>query len=118
MPTYEYECRTCGIHFERKQSVHDDPLRTCPDCGGDLRKLFFAAGIIFKGSGFYKTDHASASSIASSKADEKPSPAKTESTKTEPAKGEPAKGEPSKGEPAKVEAAKSEPAKSESKADK
>ena len=56
MPIYEYECQTCGVHFERKQSVNDDPVRICPECGGKVRKLFFAAGIIFKGSGFYVTD--------------------------------------------------------------
>lgn len=56
MPTYEYVCRECGQHLEVVQSFTDDPLDTCGQCGGPLRKVFSAAGIIFKGSGYYVTD--------------------------------------------------------------
>jgi putative FmdB family regulatory protein len=56
MPTYEYACRDCGRNIEVVQSFTDDPLETCPHCGGRLRKVFSAAGIIFKGSGYYVTD--------------------------------------------------------------
>ena len=56
MPTYEYACRSCGERLEVSQSFSDVPLRTCPTCGGELRKVFGAIGIAFKGSGFYKTD--------------------------------------------------------------
>ena len=56
MPTYEYRCKDCGEHLEVVQSFKDDALTTCPNCGGDLRKVFGAIGIAFKGSGFYKTD--------------------------------------------------------------
>lgn len=56
MPTYEYACRDCGLHLEVVQSFTDDPLETCEHCGGTLRKVFSAAGIIFKGSGYYVTD--------------------------------------------------------------
>jgi putative FmdB family regulatory protein len=56
MPTYEYACRDCGEHLEVVQSFTDDPLRVCGACGGALRKVFSAAGIIFKGSGYYVTD--------------------------------------------------------------
>lgn len=56
MPTYEYACRECGNHLEVVQSFTDDPLETCERCGGPLRKVFSAAGIIFKGSGYYVTD--------------------------------------------------------------
>ncbi|HEX6256404.1 MAG TPA: FmdB family zinc ribbon protein [Euzebyales bacterium] len=56
MPTYEYACRDCGRHLEVVQSFSDDPLQTCQHCGGQLRKVFSAAGIIFKGSGYYVTD--------------------------------------------------------------
>ena len=56
MPTYEYACRDCGEHLEVVQSFKEDPLTTCGRCGGDLRKVFSAAGIIFKGSGYYVTD--------------------------------------------------------------
>jgi putative FmdB family regulatory protein len=56
MPIYEYACRDCGEHVEVVQSFRDDPLTTCGLCGGSLRKVFSAAGIIFKGSGYYVTD--------------------------------------------------------------
>lgn len=56
MPTYEYACRGCGEHVEVVQSFRDDPLTECGLCGGPLRKVFSAAGIIFKGSGYYVTD--------------------------------------------------------------
>lgn len=56
MPTYEYACRDCGHHLEVVQSFNDEPLQTCERCHGQLRKVFSAAGIIFKGSGYYVTD--------------------------------------------------------------
>ena len=56
MPTYEYVCRECGHHIEVVQRFTDDPLQTCERCQGALRKVFSAAGIIFKGSGYYVTD--------------------------------------------------------------
>ncbi len=56
MPTYEYACRKCGEHLEVVQSFSDSPLTECPACGGELRKVFGNVGIVFKGSGFYKTD--------------------------------------------------------------
>ena len=62
MPTYEYACRTCGEHLEVVQSFRDDPLTECPACQGQLRKVFSAAGIIFKGSGWHVKDYASSSS--------------------------------------------------------
>jgi putative FmdB family regulatory protein len=57
MPTYEYVCRSCGHLFEVVQSMRDDPLTECPQCGGVLRKVFAPPAISFKGSGFYATDH-------------------------------------------------------------
>jgi len=56
MPTYEYRCTACGQHVEVVQSFSDDPLTECGVCGGELRKVFAPVGIVFKGSGFYKTD--------------------------------------------------------------
>lgn len=56
MPVYEYVCRDCGEHVEVVQSFRDTALTTCGVCGGNLRKVFSAAGIIFKGSGYYVTD--------------------------------------------------------------
>jgi putative FmdB family regulatory protein len=61
MPTYEYACSKCGEHLEAVQSFNDDPLKKCPACGGRLKKVFGAVGIVFKGSGFYKTDSRNAS---------------------------------------------------------
>ena len=57
MPTYEYACKACGEHLEVVQSFKDEPLTTCPACGGPLRKVFGSIGIAFKGSGFYRTDN-------------------------------------------------------------
>ncbi|MGI8616152.1 MAG: FmdB family zinc ribbon protein [Actinomycetota bacterium] len=57
MPTYEYTCRDCGHTFEIVQSMLDEALTMCPECGGSLRKVFAAPAISFKGSGFYATDH-------------------------------------------------------------
>ena len=56
MPTYEYACTACGHQLEAVQRFSDDPLTTCPECGGALRKVYGAVGIVLKGSGFYKTD--------------------------------------------------------------
>jgi putative FmdB family regulatory protein len=57
MPIYEYACDKCQKTFERKQKFSDDPVRTCPECGQDVRRVLYPAGIIFKGSGFYVTDN-------------------------------------------------------------
>ena len=56
MPTYQYACTACGEQLEAVQSFTDAPLTECPQCGGALRKVFSAVGVVFKGSGFYKTD--------------------------------------------------------------
>jgi putative FmdB family regulatory protein len=56
MPTYEYACTECGDRTEVVQSISDAPLTTCTVCGGPLRKVFSPVGIVFKGSGFYRTD--------------------------------------------------------------
>ena len=60
MPTYEYECTACGHHYEKLQSMNDERDTTCPECGGEVRRLIgTGAGIIFKGGGFYQTDYRS-----------------------------------------------------------
>ncbi len=56
MPIYEYECTACKQRFERTQRFADPPVTECPECGGPVRRLLFAAGIVFKGSGWYITD--------------------------------------------------------------
>jgi putative FmdB family regulatory protein len=70
MPTYEYTCRDCGHTFDIVQSMWDDALTMCPECGGSLRKVFAPPAISFKGSGFYATDHGKKSkSAAESRSD-------------------------------------------------
>ncbi len=62
MPVYSYRCENCGVRFERKQHFDDPQLEQCPECGKKtLRKIYLPVGILFKGPGFYSTDHRSAS---------------------------------------------------------
>ena len=56
MPTYQYACTECGHRFEAVQAFTDDSLTTCPVCSGQLRKVYGSVGVVFKGSGFYRTD--------------------------------------------------------------
>lgn len=75
MPTYQYACTECGERLEVVQKFSDDPLTVCPACEGRLRKLFSPVGVVFKGSGFYKTDSRStttSSSAPASKSEPKP----------------------------------------------
>ncbi|CAG7638176.1 FmdB family zinc ribbon protein [Actinacidiphila bryophytorum] len=62
MPTYQYQCTECGEGLEAVQKFSDDALTVCPNCGGRLRKVFSAVGVVFKGSGFYRTDSRGSSS--------------------------------------------------------
>ena len=71
MPTYQYTCRECGEPLEAVQKFTDAPLSVCPACGGRLRKVFSAVGIVFKGSGFYRTDSRNGSSTAAPAAKDK-----------------------------------------------
>ena len=94
MPVYTYRCEACGVQFEKHQSFHDDPLKTCPECRKrKLKKVITPSKIIFKGSGFYATDHKSPSGAKSHKSkpekkkDSEPAEAKTE-TKNSDAKKE------------------------------
>lgn len=66
MPTYQYACTECGEQLEVVQKFSDEPLTVCPACQGRLRKVFSAVGVVFKGSGFYKTDSRSSSSSSGS----------------------------------------------------
>jgi putative FmdB family regulatory protein len=65
VPTYEYACTECGHVFDAVQSFSDAALTDCPECSGKLRKVFSAAGVVFKGSGFYRNDSRPASSGSS-----------------------------------------------------
>lgn len=72
MPLYEYQCKPAGHRFETRHGVHETPVTACPECGGEVRRVIQPVGIVFKGSGFYKTDsRASKSAPASPAADGK-----------------------------------------------
>lgn len=83
MPIYTYRCKNCGVQFDRHQNFDDKPLTRCPECSKEsLRKVFLPVGIVFKGSGFYATDHKSPSGQSTSQKTEKKSKTteKSEST--------------------------------------
>jgi putative FmdB family regulatory protein len=101
VPTYQYACTACGHRFDAVQSFSDSALSECPECSGKLRKLFGSVGVVFKGSGFYRTDSrngstATAPAAASSetksesksetKTESKPAAKAAESTSSAPAK--------------------------------
>ena len=99
MPTYEYACKACGQHFDIKQSFTDAPLKVHESCGGELRKVFQPAPIVFKGSGWYVTDSRAkpaGEDGSASPATNGPATPKTEGTSE--AKAEPAKSEAPKSE--------------------
>ena len=84
MPIYTYRCESCGFQFEKKQKFSDPPLTRCPECEKkELRKVYTPVGIVFKGSGFYATDHRSPSgaSRASSHTEDKSSSSTTAESK-------------------------------------
>jgi putative FmdB family regulatory protein len=82
VPTYQYSCTECAEPLEVVQKFSDDPLTECPACGGRLRKIFSPAAIVFRGSGFYRTDSRSGGSGTTAKDNGKKDDAKTE-TKSE-----------------------------------
>jgi putative FmdB family regulatory protein len=81
VPTYQYACTACGHQLEAVQSFADDPLTECPACEGRLRKLFNSVGVVFKGSGFYRTDSRTGAKSGETK-DTKPAKESTSSTET------------------------------------
>ena len=95
MPTYQYRCTACGEELEAVQKFSDPALTTCTACGGDLRKVYSAVGVVFKGSGFYATDsRKSKSALASDSSKE--SSSKTDSKSTTGSASTPAKSNKSK----------------------
>jgi putative FmdB family regulatory protein len=106
MPTYEYECTKCRRHFERHQHITDAPIQTCPECGGQVRRVFYPVGVIFKGSGFYVTDNRRGSN-GTTRTSRKDSGASSDNGKGESSTA-------STGEAPKSEAAKSEGEKAKS----
>ena len=85
MPTYSYACTACEHHFDTVQKFTDSSLTDCPECSGRLRKLFSSVGIVFKGSGFYRTD-SRASSVAGSSSNGRSESSADSKSKPEPAK--------------------------------
>ena len=88
MPIYTYQCENCGVRFERQQKFSDPPLTRCPECSKKaLHKVYTPVGIIFKGSGFYSTDHRSPSGTSrpkeSSKSEGSENTASTSETKVD-----------------------------------
>ncbi len=89
MPIYAYECKDCGVRFERRQSFNDEPIRVCPECEGEVHRLLQPVGVIFKGSGFYVTDNrGSKSSLSSGGKPEGPAKSETKSDTKAEVKGE------------------------------
>ncbi|WP_461247719.1 FmdB family zinc ribbon protein [Treponema sp. R6D11] len=98
MPTYEYECKNCSHTFEVFQSMNDPPLKECPKCGKEVRRLIFGgAGVIFKGSGFYVTDKGKSTTEANSKPSSDKKTKKSESSQSTPAASSPCSECPKKG---------------------
>ncbi len=86
MPTYEYVCKACGHQLEVVQAFTDAALTVCPNCDGELKKIFGNVGIVFKGSGFYKTDsRGTTASTAPSTTKPESTSTSTETTSTTPA---------------------------------
>ena len=80
MPIYTYRCESCGVQFDRQQSFNDQPLTRCPECNKkSLHKVYQPVGIVFKGSGFYATDHKSPSGQKFAPSGKKDEPVKAES---------------------------------------
>ncbi len=89
MPTYTYHCDNCGVQFDQFQKFSDPPLTRCPECNKKtLRKVYSPVGIVFKGSGFYATDHRSPSGMSHAAADKK-AEAKSEESKPAAAESSP-----------------------------
>lgn len=82
MPTYQYACTECGHAFEQVQSFSDASLTTCPECQGKLRKVFNAVGVVFKGSGFYRTDSRGSQSASEGGSSKKESSSESSSSST------------------------------------
>ncbi len=84
MPIYEYQCPSCGVTFEKQQSITANPIKTCPECGGrKVQRLISSTSFVLKGSGWYVTDYGKGGSGAKDKAKDKDSsPAKSESGST------------------------------------
>jgi putative FmdB family regulatory protein len=101
MPTYQYACTSCGEELEAVQKFSDEPLTECPACGGRLRKVFSPVGVVFTGSGFYKTDSRSSAkkktSDSATKSEDKSSGSGSGDSSSSPDKSSPDKSNTDKG---------------------
>ncbi len=104
MPMYDYRCKACGARFEAWQKFSDDPISVCPTCSGPAQRVIHAAGIMFKGSGFYSTDSRSAAAIPPTDAT---APATADAPKTT---GDASPAKPATGDTSAAPAAKATPA--------
>ncbi|MGB3129495.1 MAG: zinc ribbon domain-containing protein [Dehalococcoidia bacterium] len=98
MPIYEYECSSCGSRFDRRQRFDEEPIATCPECRSKARRIIHSVPVLFKGSGFYSTDHGRGTrhnpgpnhedteSKAEAKSEDKADTKSATKTKTEPEK--------------------------------
>ncbi len=72
LPIYEYECNSCHTRFERRQGFHEEPVAMCPECASKARRVIHSVPVLFKGSGFYCTDHGRGSASSASRKEEAP----------------------------------------------
>jgi len=106
VPTYQYTCTECGEPLETVQKFSDEPLTVCPACGGRLRKVFSPVGIVFKGSGFYRTDsRKSATAAAPATKDKSPAESSSSTSDSGSSNGSADKAADKKAEPAKSSSA-------------
>ncbi|HEY5853129.1 MAG TPA: FmdB family zinc ribbon protein [Aldersonia sp.] len=98
MPTYSYACTQCDNRFDIVQSFSDDTLTECPECTGKLRKLFNSVGIVFKGSGFYRTDSRSGAGTVNAQSSESKSDASQSKSDSKSSDSKPSTSEKSKSE--------------------
>ena len=101
MPTYGYECNNCKHQFSKFQNMKDDPIKICPECQGEVKRLMYPVGIVFKGSGWYINDSRGVDKSELPEPAPKAESKDTSDTKTEAPKAEPAKAETPAATPAK-----------------
>lgn len=102
MPTYEYLCQACGSRFDAWQKITDDPIETCPTCGDHVHRVLYPVGLVFKGSGFYKTDNRGGSTGSGGSTD---STSSSGSAAAKPVEAKSAEAKPAEAKPAETKSA-------------
>lgn len=111
MPTYQYKCKQCEHRFDVMQRITEEPLTECPECGGEIRRVLFPAGVVFKGSGWYVTDYRSSGEKAKYESETKGESGATDkktetpATESKPAESKPAETKTESSTPASPDAA-------------